>query len=100
MNGTEQRTHATRTEQLEARVRQLETLLTASLHAISEERDRRLALGVDQRTYVDKHDGELSACCQERWDETSARTKRLFDLHYTFCGMTFWQRLRWLVLGS
>lgn len=100
MNGAEQRTHATRTEQLEARLRTVETMLAASLDAISEERDHRLAQARDQRTYVDRHDEALRACCQERWDETCTRTKRLFDVHHTFQAMTFWQRLRWLALGS
>lgn len=99
MNSTEQRTHSKRTEELDARLATVEVVLDAAVKAIGDERTHRIALAHEQRAYVDGADRQLRERCQERWDETGKTTKRLADRHFTFTAMTFWQRLRWLLLG-
>ena len=114
MNPVQMRQHRTVTERLSDRLDVLEPLVDRMMHngdalyqgheanakAIGEERTHRLAMAQEQRGYVDNEDRQLRQCCQERWDSTSAATKRIGDRHQAFVSQTFWQRLRWLVFGG
>lgn len=107
MNPTEQKTHQTALRDLENatsdRMDSLETLchqiFEAARDGINEERTHRLKLANEQRGYVDNEDRQIRQCCQERWNETSATTKRLGDRISELRDRGFWSRLNWLLSG-
>ena len=66
---------------------------------VGEERTARLALAQAQRGYVDNEDRLLRQCCQERWIETMAATKKLGDRISELRHRGFWSRLNWLLTG-
>ena len=103
MNGTEQRKHRTATAELADAIETLAKAADARADALegalAYEQKRSRKLEEEQRGYVDARDRELCECCQERWDESSAATKRLGDRIADLRNRGFWSRLNWFLTG-
>ncbi len=82
MNGTEQRQHRSVTDGLAARLDEVEAALERLHDAIGAERTHRLKMADEQHAYVDRADLTLEAMIGAVRDRS------------------FWERLRWLLLGD
>lgn len=96
MNGTEQKTHTGKTDDLDARLTNVEEVVAAldariadvakaAQASIGQERTHRLKLADEQRAYVDQADKEVLRAAVVAVNEL--RTRGL------------WGRLRWIVRG-
>lgn len=103
MNGTEQQRHTRVTDELKARLENIETVLAAlddrvsavaqaTIASVNQERTHRLKLADEQRAYVDRRDGEVQTTCLRQNTLTYAA-------FLGFCDRPFWQRVRWLIRG-
>ena len=70
-------------------------MLTAAVQRLNTAIDEQRAWAVDMRR---AHNEQVSAA-QERWDASSAASKRHGDRHQAFVSRSFMARLRWLVTG-
>lgn len=108
MNGTEQRTHTTAVRSIGRRLDDIETVIQGLAAQIVKDResdgelwsaawdfagDRPASLSVSIRLDV------LQALTNERWEATCAAVKATQERQDAFRAMTFWQRLRWNVVG-
>jgi len=93
MNGTEQRARHTAVTQLAGDV---ETVL--------DDYSKRTGEGIRTAVatccaYTDEAATRLSVSCDQRHERTRRDITRIELSHYGFIGLTFWQRVRWLLTG-